>query len=87
MLREPRYVDARFAPLYLNTTACKQIKMMPTEQDVVKVVRCKDCKYRRTKECATMIEDDLGYLMFIESDYDYCSWGKRKDGKECEENG
>ena len=45
MSREPRYVDANFAPLYLNTTACEQIKMMPTEQDVVKVVRCKNCKY------------------------------------------
>lgn len=31
-----RYVDANLAPIYLNKSACEQIKMMPTA-DVVEV--------------------------------------------------
>lgn len=73
MSREPRYVDARFASLYLNTTACKQIKFMPTAQDVVKVVRCKDCKYRN--KCLFTYNHRF-------RDDDYCSYGKRKGGEE-----
>ena len=79
MSREPRYVDANFAPLYLNTTACKQIKMMPTEQNVVKVVRCKDCKYRKTEYCAMQYECECGSHSHWERDIDFCSWGKRKE--------
>lgn len=30
----PRYVNADLAPMYLNTEACEQIKMMPTENVV-----------------------------------------------------
>lgn len=85
MSREPRYVDANFAPLYLNTTACKQIKMMPTEQDVVKVVRCKDCKYLNYdinfitgRYCSLRNVNGGKYC----NDNDYCSYGERMDGDE-----
>ena len=79
MSREPRYVDANFAPLYLNTTACEQIKFMPTAQDVVEVVRCKDCEYRKTEDCAMQYECECGAQYFWESDNAFCSWGKRKE--------
>lgn len=65
-----------------NYKTAESCKHYVSTYDIAEVVRCKDCKYCRTKECATMIEDDLGYLMFIETDYDYCSWGRRMDGGE-----
>lgn len=83
MSREPRYVDARFASLYLNTTACEQIKMMPTEQDVVKVVRCKDCKYAIENQAVFGIADykcSLHSVSGFDAE-DYCSYGKRKKGE------
>lgn len=39
-----RLIDAAMAPIYLNESACDQIKMMPTI-DAVPVVRCRECKY------------------------------------------
>ena len=85
MSREPRYVDANFAPLFLNTTACEQIKMMPIEQDVVKVVRCKDCKYLKYdrdfitgRYCSLRNVNGGKYC----NDNDYCSYGERMDGDE-----
>ena len=83
MSRESRYVDARFAPLYLNTTACKQIKMMPTEQDVVKVVRCKNCKYATENQAVFGIADykcSLHSVSGFDAE-DFCSYGKRKKGE------
>lgn len=85
MSREPRYVDANFAPLYLNTTACEQIKMMPTEQNVVKVVRCKDCKYLKAdtldQKAVYFCTENVFAKRRVELD-DYCSYGERMDGEE-----
>ena len=83
MSREPRYVDANFAPLFLNTTACEQIKFMPTAQDVVKVVRCKDCKYAIENQAVFGIADykcSLHSVSRFDAE-DYCSYGKRKKGE------
>lgn len=61
----PRYVDAEKAHIYLNRTACKQIKLMPTA-DVAEVkhgewkikqfaltncfnVCCSECGYKEMK--------------------------------------
>lgn len=38
-----RLIDAAMAPIYLNKSACDQIRMMPTI-DVVPVVRCRECE-------------------------------------------
>jgi hypothetical protein len=47
----------------------------PTE-DVVEVVRCKDCKY--WKQAGT--ERHACYILGFEMDYDeYCSYGERKE--------
>lgn len=58
------------------------VKAMPAE-DVVKIVRCKDCK--------NLYPDDTGKLhwcdchrMFVGLD-DFCNYGKRKDGGESDE--
>lgn len=82
MLRKPRYVDANFAPLYLNSAACEQIKRMPTAQDVVKVIRCKDCKYLKYdrdfitgRYCSLRNVNGGKYC----KDDDFCSYGKRKE--------
>ena len=77
MPRKPRYVDANFAPLFLNTTACEQIKFMPTAQDVVKVVRCKDCYYYETGKDYTPYCNHINGLDEVK-DNDYCSYGERK---------
>ena len=48
--------------------------------DVVEVVRCKDCKYRKTEDCAMFYECDCGEEHTWENDNDFCSYGERKDG-------
>lgn len=87
MSREPRYVDARFAPLYLNTTACEQIKFMPTAQDVVKVVRCKDCKYLNVdtldQQAVYFCTQNVFARRRVKLN-DFCSYGARMDGEEIE---
>ena len=44
------------------------------------IVHCKDCRLRKTEECAMQYECDCGEQHSWENDNDYCSWGKR-----CEE--
>ena len=49
--------------------------------DIAEVVRCKDCKYRKTEYCAMQYEcDECGSRYSWGSDIDFCSWGRRKDG-------
>lgn len=57
------------------------IESAPAEEDVVKVVRCKDCKYFR---------DDYRYCVLLGVDYfgdskvgenDFCSYGERREQK------
>lgn len=57
----------------------KIINNMPAT-DVVEVVRCKDCKFRKTEECAMFYEcfDCMSQHSWENSD-DFCSYGKRKD--------
>lgn len=55
----------------------KRIEDFPTE-DVVEVVRCKDCKYNNTIACPTYIDNMNGDATQILSGSDYCSRGERK---------
>ena len=57
-----------------------RINMQPAV-DVVEVVRCKDCKYRKTAECLMYVECDCGSQHTWECDNDFCSYGERR----CEE--
>lgn len=41
------------------------------------IVHCKDCRLRKTEECAMQYECDCGEKHSWENDNDYCSWGKR----------
>ena len=59
----------------------RTLKAVPAAEDVVKVVRCENCKY------AEMIVDIIGdpslYCRMRNCKYvnfdDFCSWGERKD--------
>lgn len=55
----------------------KRIEDFPTE-DVVEVVRCKDCKYNNTIACPTYIDNMNGDATQILSGSDYCSRGERR---------
>ena len=46
--------------------------------DVVEVVRCKDCKYRKTEDCAMFYECNCGEQHTWETDNDFCSYGERR---------
>lgn len=46
--------------------------------DVVEVVRCKDCKHRKTENCSMYVECDCGSQHTWECDNDFCSYGERR---------
>lgn len=52
--------------------------------DAVKVVRCKDCKYRADVDepniCGVCKKEGEGRYRYGE---DYCSYGEREEGAEC----
>ena len=53
------------------------------ENDVVKVVRCKDCNFRGTEDCPMAYYLELeGDYVDPTKDYDFCSYGKRGDTNE-----
>ena len=85
---EPRYINAHGINfkidlsmvhdgdvLLLLSDVRKAIAQTPTE-DVVKVVRCKDCTYRN-KDNIGRFSCDLTDTYVVEQDY--CSRGKRKE--------
>lgn len=45
--------------------------------DVVEIVRCKDCKWRGSEECAMFYRCDCGEQNTWETDNDYCSYGEK----------
>ena len=61
------------------------VEEVPAEQfadylirnDVVKVVRCKDCKHYIGNYCCRDIKDRTN--MFFMKENDYCSYGERKE--------
>jgi hypothetical protein len=51
--------------------------------DVVEVVRCKDCVLRNTPDCAMRYEcSKCGGQWSWENNYDYCSFGERREENE-----
>ena len=87
-----RYIDADkivYWVRYVSSTCLEsdvrriafldEIERMPTE-DVVPVVRCKDCKNYNTTFCA----NGFGWCEHFNSgemDENYCSYGERKDAE------
>lgn len=53
------------------------------DNDVVRVVRCKDCKYEGTSGCPTYYEDSMTYrdCWALDGDNDFCSYGERREGE------
>ena len=49
------------------------------DKDLVEVIRCKDCRYRKTNDCAMYYECNCGEQHTWENNNDYCSWAKRKE--------
>ena len=47
--------------------------------DVVKVVRCKDCRLRGREECAMFYRCECGEQYTWETDNDFCSYGEGID--------
>lgn len=54
------------------------IKMLPAA-DVAPVVRCKDCHWRESEECAMFYRCECGEQHTWETDNDFCSYGERID--------
>ena len=45
--------------------------------DVAPVVRCKDCHWRGSEECAMFYRCECGDQHTWETDNDFCSWGEK----------
>lgn len=79
-----RYVNMNLAPIYLNETACGQIKFMPTE-DVAPVVRCEDYIFsgfadKYENRCCERTGEEI-------QQNDFCSRGEKKKIERVANNG
>lgn len=45
------------------------------------VVRCKECKFRKTEDCAMCYKCDCGEQHSWENENDYCSFGERRENE------
>ena len=48
------------------------------DNDLIEVVRCKDCIYRGRVDCAMSYRCDCGEQHTWETDNDFCSYGERR---------
>ena len=91
-MAEKEYIDKEFV---INTINELKTKPLPktivlehlqqiiediSANNIMEVVRCKDCKYRKTEDCAMYCECECGEQHTWENDNDFCSYGERKDG-------
>ncbi len=58
--------------------AISAIEMLPAA-DVAPIVRCKDCHWRGSEECAMFYRCECGEQHTWETDKDFCSYGERID--------
>ena len=54
-------------------------KYNPMFEDLVKIVRCKDCKYFKHSDVCPKDYGRCTRLLFFMKGLDYCSYGVRKD--------
>ena len=64
-----------------DITSLKEVLEDTPTDDVVEVVRCKECILRGREDCAMFYRCDCGEQHTWEGNNDYCSWGERKGGK------
>lgn len=50
-------------------------------ENVVAIVRCKDCWKDGTPSCAMQFDCDCGFMNSWNQGDDFCSWGERKGEK------
>lgn len=63
-----------------GVTFAKDTAKNVTSIDTVEVVRCRDCRYRKTERCQMYWESEDGREQYNwETDDDFCSSGKRRD--------
>ena len=65
--------DAHYPQWYVD-----KIKSIPAA-DVAPVVRCKDCRWRSSEECAMFYCCECGEQHTWETDNDFCSYGEGID--------
>ena len=63
--------DAHYPQWYVD-----KIKSIPAA-DVAPVVRCKDCRWRGSEDCAMFYRCDCGEQHTWETDNDFCSYGEQ----------
>ena len=63
--------DAHYPQWYVD-----KIKSIPAA-DVAPVVRCKDCRWRGSENCAMFYRCDCGEQHTWETDNDFCSYGEQ----------
>lgn len=78
------YIDREEAILAVKHAWAKGLE--PTQYieqipaaDVAPVVRCKDCHWRGSEECAMFYRCECGEQHTWETDNDFCSYGERID--------
>lgn len=84
-IRELRDVYEREFPtadgafdLFANRIVPRVIKSIPAAE--VEPVRCRDCRWRGSEQCAMFYRCDCGEQHTWETDGDFCSYGERKEG-------
>lgn len=59
----------------------KAIAQTPTEEDVVKIVRCKDCEYNVLEQPKGIVHCHRGLVCQFRTPTDYCSFAERKENE------
>ncbi len=65
--------------MHHNKEAEKNCRHFKNKADFAEVVRCKECKWRGSEECAMFYECGCGEQHTWETDDDFCSYGERKE--------
>ena len=61
---------------YTKEDAIQCVKAIPAA-DVAPIVRCKDCHWRGSEECAMFYRCECGEQHTWETDDDFCSYGEK----------
>lgn len=72
-------IEALSAEPNCQKCAIKQLWEETEKEDLVEVVRCKDCKWwNYGEDCVRHTEDTMGYTISTTA-YDFCSYGERRE--------
>ena len=76
--RDAEHVDRSYST-WMGYEIMGSVDDSEVEEDVVEVVRCKDCKYRFTFSSGHTICDR--HFPYLAKDNDFCSYGERREGE------